>query len=427
MVPTLLTPEEVEDYWALEVPIEAIYVPDELLERPLAENRVEQSHSWSSMGTAETYWRRSSSIGESNRASAVVWPPGHVVDDKGNDHDDRDSYKVLWKPFYSQQERRAIARLPTSDHPRVLAECARVLGALEEAWVRDREREERATYIALLYAPGPIDLVALDQWLAFRTKKDEAHLVAGVRARWFSGRLEDIVNAVTENAGRFNLRRNADRKEPMSREEVRHALVRLMVGLARGRAWRRVELVSNEAAFVFAPTMLTVVRPPRTERTAIEKCEQCRANPSPTKLEPVSATLAFCLTCKTFYAVDDERTSRLPVHEATMRLRAAKNPAFAKWADRKFKQDDGTMDALGALLVDESVPRDHVWEYARASLLDILMYRGLIDRCLARHPDPKVRGETIDMITREAEAGNTRAQEYLTQYPVEWIRRGLGG
>src|SRR5688572_4576107 len=53
-----LTPEEVEDYWALGIPIEATYVPADIVERAIAEKRVEGTSSWSSMGTAETYWER---------------------------------------------------------------------------------------------------------------------------------------------------------------------------------------------------------------------------------------------------------------------------------------------------------------------------------------------------------------------------------
>lgn len=427
MDPAWLTPEEVEDYWALGVPIEAIYVPDEQLRQAVADKRVEETSSWSSMGTAETYWQRVD-YGLS-RASAVAWPPGYECDKQGYNHDDRDVYGCLWKPFYSRQESAAIRHVPASETARVLAACARVLGAFEEAWVREREQEraERATYIALLYAPGPVDLIALDEWLAFRTNKSEAHLVAGVRARWLRGNIGELLEAVTESAGRFGFREGRDRKPPMERDAARHVLVRLMVGLARGRGWRGVEIASNEGAFVFESSMLAVVRGPRDSKAPIEECRRCRVTASPPvdTLEPVDDALAFCTKCRTFYAIEAGVAVRLPLGEGGARLAKANNPKHAKWAKRRWKQVGDELAALAALVSDPTVPRDHLWEYARASLLDGFGYGGLISRALARHPDPEVRAQTIATITKAAAAGNVGAQRYLEWYPVDRILEGL--
>jgi len=427
----LLTPDEVEDYWSLGVALEAVYVPDDQLTTAIAERRVETAHSWSSMGTAETYWERVGVGADlaSLRSSAVAWPPGHVVDERGHDYDDRDVYGVLWQAFFSEQQRTAIAHVPPTELPRVRAECARVLGALEEAWVSEHERVERTPYIALLYAAGPIDEVALDEWLAFRTNKDEAHLVAGVRARWLTASVHDLVDAVMESAGRFGLYSLGSRKGPMSREEVRHALVRLMVGLARGRGWRGVEIESHESAFEFEPALITRVQAPREGKAPIEECAKCKATPSPPrgKLADVSETLAFCTKCRTFYAIENGVAVRLPLLQGGVRLAKAKNPAFDKWVNRRWKQVGDEMAALAALVSDPTAPRDHIWEYARASVLDGFSYHQLIERALVRNPDPIVRVETLHAIATAAEAGDTSALGFLRRYPPDRVLRGLRG
>jgi hypothetical protein len=134
---TMLSPEEVEDFWAMNVSIEAEYVPDDEITRALVEGRVQRGVALSSMGTAEAFWHR---VGvnqdrELVRESCAVVPPGQRADEtpfleRTESHD----ADVLWAPFRRGQIIRVAGALPDDRAPVAMAECLRILGALDARW-----------------------------------------------------------------------------------------------------------------------------------------------------------------------------------------------------------------------------------------------------------------------------------------------------
>lgn len=225
-----LTPDEVEDYWALGCPINTAYVADEKLAMAIAQHRVEIAISWSSMGTGYTYWARVRSLDElvRDRTLAVAWPAGHEVPESTEQLDERDSYRWLWKPFYEQQQ--AIAARAVVGDPSVLAEYAAVLAELERAWMRGSMEREPA--LAVLLQGGNVDEFVAGAGRA------QVHLVRGVRARWVRRDVAMMLDACISSIERFG----QTRRFPITREELRHELVQLAVRVARGRSWRGVHL-----------------------------------------------------------------------------------------------------------------------------------------------------------------------------------------
>lgn len=219
-----LSVEEVEDTWAIGCPIEAKYVPIAMLQRAVAEKRVQCEYFFSSMGSADLYWYRASSAENLERALAVVWPPGREVPEKSYDYDDRDAYRLLWRPFFEEQQ--AIAARAVAGDPSVLAEYARVLAELERAWMRgSTERDEWVTWLVDGGAPAEL-----------RDGSAIRHLVRGIRARWVRRDVEMMLAACIASIERFG----HTRKAPIEREALRHELVQLAVRVARGRPWRSV-------------------------------------------------------------------------------------------------------------------------------------------------------------------------------------------
>lgn len=84
MKATPLTLDEVDDFYALNVPIEAERMPREAVMRAIAEHRVQCAASSSSMGIAETFWYalRPTAAPELAARDCVVVPPGQQPDRK---------------------------------------------------------------------------------------------------------------------------------------------------------------------------------------------------------------------------------------------------------------------------------------------------------------------------------------------------------
>ena len=87
------------------------------------------------MGTAETYWRSGSGSGGTD---SIVLPPGQTAYETPYEDwaDDRDIDGVLWKPWRAEQVLRLAANVPEAQVPIAMAECVRVLVALEARLAR---------------------------------------------------------------------------------------------------------------------------------------------------------------------------------------------------------------------------------------------------------------------------------------------------
>ena len=223
----MLSSDEVADFWQLAIPLEARYVPDEPLALAIAEGRVQTAVSWSSMGTAETYWDNASrrDTASSVRGDGVVYPPGEQpVEWSWNDRlDDRDVIGCLWEPFWSDQRRRLAARLPEDQRDRFLEECARMLVELEP---REPALAERTLLIDWLIAADEVDRNLLDAELSKLAKRESLrHLAHGVHARWISRDVAAGFAAVVQGAARSKSEANA-----------RIALLRFGVRLALDRS-----------------------------------------------------------------------------------------------------------------------------------------------------------------------------------------------
>lgn len=150
MKPRGLSPEEVEDFWAMNVSIEAEFVPEDEITRALAEGRVQRGVALSSMGTAEAFWHRVGVNGDRElvRESCAVVPPGQRADEtpflERSPTDDAD---VLWTPFRRGQIIRIAGAMPDDRAPDAMAECLRILAALDARWHKMlRPRMAAATF-----------------------------------------------------------------------------------------------------------------------------------------------------------------------------------------------------------------------------------------------------------------------------------------
>lgn len=232
-----LSNEEVEDNWAIECPVFALYMSDELLEIAIGQRRVAFAYSTSSMGSADTRWAIVSSLREIERwrEDVVAWPEGHVFSESDlESYDDRDVYAVLWKWYFRTLVSRAMQAIPRESYDVVLDEYARVLVVLEQLWMRGETA--RDGWLTLLQRhhvePSELDAILAEKGSATR------HLRTGLRARWIRRDPAELYRACITSIERFGNTRRA----PLTRAELHHELVQVAVRVARGRAWRGVSL-----------------------------------------------------------------------------------------------------------------------------------------------------------------------------------------
>ncbi len=240
----MISADEVSDFWALGIALEAAVLPDDELRRAVASGRVAEAVSSSSMGTAETYWGsvdRKATL-EELRERAIVVPPGRApqltaFEDRA---DDRDVFGVLWAPFWREQTVGALRHLTDPQRARLLTECAHLLAALEEKWCTGTKLRERATFIERLRSDAPIDSEEVGAWLARSKKPSVRHLVRGLRACFLTHDVEAAVEAVSESAARIAAPRRW-------KNALRFELLRLAVRLVRGRPWAPIALPATDA------------------------------------------------------------------------------------------------------------------------------------------------------------------------------------
>jgi hypothetical protein len=197
-----LSTDEVNDFWSLGVSLEARWVPDDEWARAVAEGRVQEVSSFSSMGTAETGWVRCSSVTASREQCAVV-PPGQTAEDTpwGDMMDDRDTTAVCWQPFWDTQVAVAVSRVEGLRRRALLIECAERLVELEgsspDADAPERQRALLGWLRATTRPPGDLasELTAI-------TQRSLSHLRDGARARWLGFDCAAAVNAVLRSAER---------------------------------------------------------------------------------------------------------------------------------------------------------------------------------------------------------------------------------
>lgn len=141
-----LTADEVEDFWAMNVSIEAAFVPDVELARALAESRV---HHGVVLGGSEAFWHRApvDLDREVLATTCIVVPPGQQADAFPflAESDDPD---VLWGPFRSGQLLRLAGAIPDARIETARAECARIRTALDARWRGKLRPRDHATEIA---------------------------------------------------------------------------------------------------------------------------------------------------------------------------------------------------------------------------------------------------------------------------------------
>lgn len=198
-----LSSDEVADFWALGVALEAIWVPDDEWARAIDAGRVQEVSSYSSMGTAETGWVRCSRAASSRRECAVV-PPGRTAEDTawGDMLDDRDTTAVCWQPFWNTQVAVALGHVKGPLTRYVLAECARQLGALERSWPHEGQHEDTKQALVGWLDDVTLTPEALERELALVKEGSLVHLVRGVRARWLKRDCDAAVAAVLMSAER---------------------------------------------------------------------------------------------------------------------------------------------------------------------------------------------------------------------------------
>ncbi|MDP1921371.1 MAG: hypothetical protein Q8L14_34340 [Myxococcales bacterium] len=200
---TPLSADEVADFWALGVSLEANLVPDPEWARAVAESRVQEVSSYSSMGTAETGWVRCSSATTRKSECAVV-PPGATAEHTSFSDmaDDRDTIAVCWQPFWNTQVAVALGHVKGSLKRYVLAECARQLGALERSWPHEGEHEDTRQRLVGWLDDVTLTSEELEGELAAVKQVSLVHLVRGVRARWLKHDCNAAVAAVLMSAER---------------------------------------------------------------------------------------------------------------------------------------------------------------------------------------------------------------------------------
>lgn len=228
-----LSTEEVADFWALGVSLEAIWLPAAEWARAVAEGRAQEVSSYSSMGTAETGWVRCHRVQAVRGACAVV-PAGRTAEhtEWADMRDDRDSTAVCWQPFWDMQVGVALDHVKGPLKRYLLAECARQLGALERSWPHEGKHEDLKQTLVGWLDDVTLTAEALERELALVKEVSLVHLVRGVRARWLKHDCSAAVDAVLMSAERgerdFWGHGNTDREAA-----VRMELLRFIVRLVR--------------------------------------------------------------------------------------------------------------------------------------------------------------------------------------------------
>jgi hypothetical protein len=152
-----LSREELEDFWALGVTLEAHRVPLDELAKAIRESRVKEAYSTSSMGTAETYWSDVSpgtDVAKLGRGTIVLLPGETSRDPTWSESvDDRDIDETLWSPLHDEQARRVCRRIPASRLRDFITEAARHLAGFEQRR-RDGHTPRDAALIELARAVG---------------------------------------------------------------------------------------------------------------------------------------------------------------------------------------------------------------------------------------------------------------------------------
>lgn len=227
----MLTADEVRALWARGVSVDACYVPDELLREAMADRRVQRACSWSSMGTAETYWEIAGPSGDLRgvRGDGLVVPEGQRAFETAwaDRADDRDVVGVLWEPEWRQQERALARAIPEAKREGVLEACARMLTTLE----RDFGRADEGVALLLDWLVSIEGIVGLEAQLDALRDERHQHLAWGLRARWITRDVASAFEAV--DAGAAYVDRNTQPwrgARTGKRTSTRLALFRLALG-----------------------------------------------------------------------------------------------------------------------------------------------------------------------------------------------------
>src|SRR5690349_21637820 len=133
----LLTADEVEDFWAMNVSIEAAYVSDDELTRALEEGRVQRGSVLGARHEPEAFWHRAPVDLDHAvvRATCIVVPPGQLAAEiPFLDRPGPQDTNILWDPFLRGQEIRLAGAIPDAQVPVAMAECARIAAALDTHW-----------------------------------------------------------------------------------------------------------------------------------------------------------------------------------------------------------------------------------------------------------------------------------------------------
>lgn len=231
----MLTSAEAATLLARGVPLETRHVPDDELQRALAEGRVWCEYFFSSMGTADLHWQPAGATTTlaSVREDGIVLPPGHPEPWPTYEHslDERDVMKWLWEPFWTDQCTRLAASIPEAQREAMLDECARMLIELERdrdlRRARDETRASRETLVDWLVTGGSLDREQLETELANHATSTLAHLVSGVRARWLTRDVQPAIAAVLRSAERYD-----DKYKRPAQTATRLALLRFAARLA---------------------------------------------------------------------------------------------------------------------------------------------------------------------------------------------------
>lgn len=223
-----LSQVEIEGFWSLGIALEARFLNDDEWLRALASSRVQQVVSWSSMGTAETGWKRTADPRAPRDACGVV-PPGRIAEHTEYEAlaDDRDVIGVCWEWFWMAQESAALRHVTGRLTEPFLDECAKVIAELERA---SKDPVHLVLVDALLARPDSPG--ALEVSLA-TFSKDAAvrHLVDAVHARWITRDAKaafDAALAIATGEKRYREHGNLARQG-----ETRLSLLRTIVRLAR--------------------------------------------------------------------------------------------------------------------------------------------------------------------------------------------------
>lgn len=160
---SMLSHEELEDFWALEVPLEAEYVPPDELARAVRESRVQYAFSTSSMGTAETYWSVVASDADPRATkNRVVLPPGQkAVETPFEEWADDGMVRALWELFWLRQIGIVCSKITPDLVDTFLAELAAVRARLAPSSKPLRARDPRRAWRIVLNAAKTKDLPAV--------------------------------------------------------------------------------------------------------------------------------------------------------------------------------------------------------------------------------------------------------------------------